>query len=102
MSEVLILRLLSGEEILGSVIRNDNENRFEVDAPFHVVVTRGQNNQIDVQFSPALPLGKHNKMTINYDVVVCAYEPADELANRYKSVTTKIILPTKSGIITPK
>lgn len=96
MTMVKVIRLLTGEELMGKFL-GETESNFEFDNLVNIHHTQSQNNpdSTTIFLSPFAHLSKDKKLNINKAHVLCTYEPIVELLNKYNSIFG-------SGIILPK
>src|SRR6185369_4272100 len=99
MSEIYIIRLTSGEEIIGYV-KEDNEQHVLVEHP--TIIMHGANpktGQLDINMAPLLPLAVEKELPLKQIHVVFKYKPVEQIELKYSSIFSKIIQPEKSLII---
>jgi len=96
MSDVKVVRMLSGEDILCTVKdTSSNDNQLTIDDAVVVVPTQNQS----VQFVPYSPFTTKDPIHINKDMVVFIGTPDPSLAGQHKKMFGGIITP-ESQIIT--
>ena len=91
-SKISILKLSSGEEIIGTVTEKLN-NVYTVSKPLMLVQTHQ-----GLHFSPFLSMANPDTDVTIYGVVAEA-QPYDQAETNYVSAVSGIALPNKSGII---
>lgn len=91
MSDVKIIRLTSGEEILCTVIEKTAVG-YKVEDLSILIPT--QNNSIGIV--PWLPYAKTDKMVLKTEIITFVVDPVDELKNQYNSLFSRIITPSTS------
>ena len=91
-SKISILKLASGEEIIGTVARS-HDNVYTVNKPLMLVQTPQ-----GLHFAPFLAMAKQDADVKIYGVVAEA-PPYEEAEANYLSAISGIALPPKSGII---
>ena len=103
--EILIVKLVTGEEILGEKW-NDGSGAdwIKLKNPVGVAVVRGKDGQPSVGFAP-FPLHAEPKsgevVAFQSQHVVYSYEPAEDFRTNYEQLFgTGIILPKQQNIIT--
>ena len=96
-----ILRLSTGEEILGEVL-DENVTKFVVKNPVRVVVVPSKTdpNNPSVAFAPFIRWSDDKELTLNANHVITTATPITEFANQYNGMFGGIVVP-KSGLITP-
>lgn len=82
---IMITRLLTGEEILGEIEINDNEcfikNPTQIGA-----MPNPKSGNIDIHMSPWIPLSSDKTVKINMSQVLCQYAPVNDIINKYNSM----------------
>lgn len=101
--DIYILKLVTGEEVLGEVIDSDRDGYWRLRNPVGVAIVRGQDGQPNVGFAP-FPLHAEQKSGFEIDIafsnVVYSYVPADDFINNYDQLFgTGIVLPNKKLIV---
>jgi hypothetical protein len=99
--DIRILKLVTGEEVLGEIVLDTETIR--VKNPVGVAVVRGKDGMPNVGFAP-FPLHAEGKsgLTVDFDRrnVVYSYEPAEDFQRNYDQIFgTGIILPKQQSII---
>lgn len=107
MSNVLVLKLSTGEEIIGD-IANENEKEFQVNFALLLQYQMQDEGKLGFGFLPYAPLTNKDKLVFKNQVVWLA-PPAEGLLNAYKQATgivmtpsNKLLIPgaSKGGLIT--
>ncbi len=90
-----LVRLSSGEEIIGKVIERADE--VEIQEGWNLVATEPGK----MGFIPFMPYTNADKgITISRQFVMFIVDPVDELIDQVRSLNSGIELPKKQGIIT--
>lgn len=99
MSNILIVHLTSGMEVLSDV--EDKGDTLLLKHPTHIAVGHNpQTGQVDVHMAPLLPLGAHKEITIPKTSVLFSYEPVTDIKNKFNSLFgSKLIVPNNAGEI---
>ena len=102
--EIIALKLVTGEEILGELesMVIDKTEKFRIKNPVGISIVRGKDGQPNIGFSP-FPLHSEQKTGTTIDIhrsyVVYSYEPAEDFKNNYDQIFgSGIILPPKQLI----
>ena len=111
MANIQILRLLSGEDVLGQVeiVKTDTgKTKFKVTDPVGVSIVRQQNGQPGVGFipfplhrvsDPTSPPKKGFTIDFPQESVVYYYVPAQDFVDNYNQIYgSGIVLPSKQII----
>jgi hypothetical protein len=100
---VQILKLITGEEVLGE-IESQSETQTVLCNPVGVAVVRGQNGQPSVGFAPfPLHAAEQKDRTIAFENkhIVYSYVPAEDFVKNYNQIFgAGIILPPEKQLIT--
>jgi hypothetical protein len=99
---ILVLKLTSGEDVLGDAEIIQDEWRIK--NPVGIAVVRGKDGQPNVGLAP-FPLHAPQKKDATIDIspssVVYSYVPAQEFIDNYNQIFgSGIVLPTPKQIIT--
>ena len=98
MSNVKILRLTTGEDVIADV--GENDQGISLNKPFVIIPQqKGPGQPIQLMMSLYNAFGKSNTVTLQKDKIVFMTDPKDDIKNNYEANTSKIITPTK-GLIT--
>ena len=102
MSDILILKLITGEEVLGEV-ESSSDTEFVIQNPVGIAVVRGQDGRPNVGFAP-FPLHaeqvKDSTVIIAKKHVVYSYVPAKDFIDNYNQIFgSGIVLPNKQLIV---
>ena len=90
---MLLVRLSSGEEVIGDV--TETENLITIKDGFSLIPA----GEGKIGFMPFMAYTKaKNGITINKKFVVFMVEPADELQDQVRTMTTGIVAPSKKII----
>ena len=106
MSDIKLIRLLNGEEIIAEVVapsHNGFLGKLIVKNPVRVVIMP---NKLDpktpnIGFAPWMEFTDDKEIKINDSVVVCVTTPIKEFLTQYQSMFGKVITPTTSGLVLP-
>jgi hypothetical protein len=116
---VRLVRLLSGEELLGEVVMSTtkwlNEHTpTDVPAdlvagpitlrhPFQVMTRPGHHGQMNIGIIPWIPYRKNDTVTIRGSIIVFVEEADTELAANWLRATSNIALPASAttGLVLP-
>jgi hypothetical protein len=101
--EILALKLITGEDVLGEV-ESQSETEFVICNPVGISIVRGKDGQPNVGFSP-FPLHAEQKtgttIALAKKNVVYSYTPAEDFISNYNQIFgSGIILPQTKSLIT--
>ena len=99
--EILALKLVTGEDILGEV-ESQSEIEFVLVNPVGIAIVRGKDGQPNVGFAP-FPIHAEQKTGATVAIakrnVVYYYEPAQDFINNYNQIFgSGIVVPNKQII----
>jgi hypothetical protein len=94
---VLVIKLSSGEEILGKVVDVKENTAIALQNTLAIGYERDNKGQIGYGFIPWGPLVSDVKF-INMNHIIYASEPKDSLAQAYNQATGAIVTPSKQII----
>ena len=98
MSEVKVLRLSTGEDVIAKVDTGTEYHTLE--KPFVIIPQQmGPGKPVQLMMSLYNAFGKGDTITVDQDKVVFMTDPKDEIKNSYEQNTSKILTPNK-GLIT--
>lgn len=98
-NEIQIIRLTSGETIIGKVIK-DTPNFLTVVKPALVFTQQGQNGQQQVGLAPLAPFCKTEEINL-YKSSIQFNELGDpQIVSNYIKATTNLDIPATPGLIT--
>ena len=98
MSDVKVIRMTTGEDVIAKV--GENDGGISLNKPFVIIPQQlGPGKPVQLMMSLYNAFGKGDTITIDKDKVVFMTEPKDEIKNSYEQNTSKILTPNK-GLIT--
>ena len=100
MSDVKIIRLVSGEDVIAKIT---DYNNMELDKPFVIIPTQKAPGQpVQLMMTPYMPYADEDKITIAQDKVVTTVKPKKEILASYQKNTSKILTPNSELITETK
>lgn len=98
---LMVLRLSTGEEVLGEVLLHD-EKVYQVKNPVRVVVipSKTDPNNPSVGFAPFLQWTDEKTLTLNANHVITCATPITEFVNQYNGMFGGLVVPSQK-LITP-
>ena len=96
-----IVRLTTGEEILGEILE-ENVTKVSVKNPVRIVVlpSKSDPNNPSVGFAPFMQWSDDKVLTLNANHVILTATPMKEFINQYNSMFGGLVVPN-SKILTP-
>jgi len=96
-----ILRLSTGEEIMGEVT-SDNGTVVTIKNPIRIIVVPSQSDPKNpsVAFAPFMQWSDDKELTLNKNHVITIVAPITEFVNQYNGMFGGIVVP-QTKIITP-
>ena len=90
-SEVKILKLITGEEVMARV--TENNNLLELDNPMTLqAIPPNQQGQMGFALVPWMMSGKSTKISISIDHVIAQDDPKDQAEKNYLANVTGLTL----------
>lgn len=94
MSNILIARLTTGEEIIAKA--SEGENHIILEDPLMIIPT----GEGKLTFATWLPYNADDVVNVGKDFVVFTIKPVEEMVKNYKQATGDVVIATpNSGII---
>ena len=102
---IQILKLSSGEELIGTVSDFEVEGRqvIKMDKPAVIIMqpVEGQKDKFGIGLAPYAPYAEQNSLNIMPTHVIAVMQPTDNLKNEYNTYYgSGVIVPEKSKIVT--
>jgi len=98
MSDVKVIRMTTGEDVIAKV--GENDGGISLNKPFVIIPQQsGPGKPVQLMMSLYNAFGKGDTITVGQDKVVFMTDPKDEIKNSYEQNTSKI-LTTNKGLIT--
>jgi hypothetical protein len=97
-----IVHLSTGEEILTEILE-ENISVVKVKNPVRIVVVPSKTDPKNpsVGFAPFLQWSDDKTLTLNANHVMLTSTPITEFINQYNAMFGGLVVPPKSGLITP-
>ena len=92
--KIRLLRLTSGEEILVTILK-ENEVRKFVKDPVLLIPNREQ-----IGFMPYMSYCEIDELMIKEEHIMFNVQPTDKLIDNYNKMTAKVVTPLKPKIVT--
>jgi len=101
MANLQILRLITGEEIIGKVI-SDDDKEIEIENPIRIVVvpSKADPSNPSVGFAPYTQWTDEKVLTFKHEHVINMVKPINEFVNQYNGMFGGLVVPN-SKILTP-
>ena len=98
MSEVKIVRMSTGEDVI-STVDKDSVGNYTMKKPFVIVPTQSAPGQpVKLMLTPYMPYAEDDKITISADKVVTSVKPKKDILDSYNLNTSSILTPNKELI----
>lgn len=90
-SNIKIVRLQSGEDIIANYLEDEENDTVLLDKPMHIILKRLPNNKTVMLMMPWLPveLIKENEAILYASDILSVFEPREDLVEHYDSVLTQ-------------
>ena len=98
MSDVKIMRLSTGEDVIAKVI-DKNVETTKLNKPFVIIPhQQGPGKPVQLMMTLYSPYSKSDNVTIKNDKIISIVEPKEEILSSYQQNTSSIV--TAPGLIT--
>jgi len=99
MSDVKILRLTTGEDVIAKVTKNLEVDTVTLKQPFVIIPhQQGPGKPVQLMMTLYSPYSKDNLVDIKSNNIISMVEPKDEILSSYQQNTSSIL--TTPGLIT--
>ena len=99
MSQVKILRMTTGEDVIAKV--GENDQGVSLKQPFVIIPQQSAPGKpIQLMLSLYNAFGKSDTITVEKDKIVFITDPKDDLLKSYEQNTSSILSTTTPGLIT--
>jgi len=101
MSEVKIVRMITGEDVIGKVLRHGEI--VEVEKAFVIIPMQHQPGKpVQLMMTPYMPYSADEKIIFADNKVVTIVKPKDDILKSYQANTSSILTPNKELITETK
>tara|TARA_A100001011_G_scaffold248516_1_gene256804 strand:- start:2763 stop:3086 length:324 start_codon:yes stop_codon:yes gene_type:complete len=101
MSEVKILRLVTGEDVIAKI--GENDQGVSLNKSFVIIPQQlGPGKPVQLMMTPYAPYSKSDTITIKADKIISLVEPKEEILKSYTQNTSRILQPNSSLITETK
>ncbi len=97
MSNIMVLKIITGEEVIADVVSKTNEF-YELDDALAIVMQPTQDGRLSTGFLPWLSTIEA-PIKVKESSVISSGEPIKDLKTAYQSMFSKIITPSKNIIV---
>ena len=98
MSDVKIVRLQTGEDVIAKLDK-DTTGNYNFEKPFVIIPTQSAPGQpVQLMMTPYMPYADEDKITIAMDKVVTTVKPKKEILASYQKNTSSILTPNSELI----
>lgn len=98
MSEVKLLKLVTGEEVIAKITENRENNSYKLENPIKIGIVPNGNN-VGIAMVELTPFSKDKEFYINFDKVIFVCNPIDEIKNKY--LAPSLATGPGNGLILP-
>ena len=99
MANLRILKLSTGEEIVGDIVE-ENADKYRMENPCVLAIGMNQAGKAALQMQPLLIFSEQKVVEFNPNHVIYNVSVAQEIKNKYNEIYgSGIVLPKKQGII---
>jgi len=101
MANLRILKLTTGEEIVGDLVEVEGREIYRIENPCVLAIGMNQAGKAALQMQPLLIFSDQKVVQIKHDHVIYDVSVAQEIKNKYNEIYgSGIVLPPSQGIIT--
>ena len=101
MSDVKIIRLMTGEDVIAKI--GENDQGTSLSKPFVIIPTQKAPGQpVQLMMTPYMPYADEDRITIAQDKVVTTVKPKKEILASYQKNTSSILTPNAELITETK
>ena len=101
MSDVKILRLTTGGDVIAKVKSNSETNTVTLKQPFVIIPhQQGPGKPVQLMMTLYSPYSKDNQVDVKEINILSMVDPKDEILQSYKQNTSSIITAGKPQLIT--
>lgn len=99
---IVIVRLLSGEEVLCDLQDSETEGFVLLKHPTQIASgPNPQTGQVDVHMAPLLGLAAKKEIKVAADKIMFAYEPVEDIKDKFDQLFGSGLVKPSKKIITP-
>jgi hypothetical protein len=99
MANIKIVRLASGEEILGDILEGKETIRVTNPARIVIMPNRADPNNPQIGLAPFCQWAEDKEITVGREHVLCVLTPVKEFQNQYNQAFSNILVPDSQLII---
>jgi len=94
MHNVKLIRMQSGEDIMASMLEEENSDQIQVNDPMRIVFRRLPTGQTVMMMMPWLPveLIKENSAMIYYSDIITVVEPKESMVRYYDKLVERTVI----------
>ena len=101
MANLRILKLTTGEEIVGDLVEVEGRELYRIENPCVLAIGMNQAGKAALQMQPLLIFSDQKVVQIKHAHVIYEVSVAQEIKNKYNEIYgSGIVVPTQSKIIT--
>ena len=94
MSEVKIMRLVTGEDVIGKVEHQDADN-IKINKAFVIIPTQSAPGKpVQLMLTPYMPYTNSDTITLSVNKIVTKVDPKKEILQSYQQNTSRILTPS--------
>ena len=98
MSDVTVFKMISGEEVMGKIIE-EQDGFYMIKEPASIQMTDQGGGKVGVGIAPYMPYAKEKKIQINKLAVAAVGSAAEEMSAEYERIFGHgLVMPKKSLI----
>ena len=98
MSDVTVFKMISGEEVMGKIIE-EQDGFYMLKQPASIMMTDQGGGKVGVGIAPYMPYAKEKQIQINKLAIAAVGSAADELEAEYQRIFGHGLITPPKGII---
>jgi len=98
MSDVTVFKMISGEEVMGKII-DEQDGFYMIKEPASIHMTDQGGGKVGVGIAPYMPYAKEKKVQINKLAIAAVGSAADEMEAEYERIFGHGLVIPKKGLI---
>jgi len=99
MANIKLIRLVTGEVLVGEFHETGQKNSFVLSKPLLLGLAPGTNGQLTVNMMPYMPFSKDESYSFDMQHVMHVFDPNKQLADEFVRLTAKVFVPNKPQLI---
>lgn len=99
MSDVFVVRFLTGEDILTDDIEQVDTNKYKLHNPTRMVFGQGEDGQVGCKLVKWCMFGKEESITVNGSTIMYQTPVVDEIRDEYNRIHSNLTVPNQELVL---